>query len=127
MPQKDNKAAAPARPFARKVEFALVAALLLAAVVWVLLSQNTKTGAIAQVNVTLGDKQQSITVPLDKDDTLHIDAGLPVTLEVKDNAIRFIHSQCQDHRCEAFGWLRHEGDWALCAPAGVMVSVREAE
>lgn len=49
-----------------------------------------------------------------------------VHLQVRDGAIAFLDSQCPDHVCEQFGWLREEGAWAACVPAGVYLTL-EAE
>ena len=49
-----------------------------------------------------------------------------MTLEVKDGAVRFVNSVCPDHICENTGWLRLEGEAAVCAPAGVSVTVEQA-
>lgn len=46
-------------------------------------------------------------------------------LEVKDGAVRFVDSVCPDHICENTGWLRLEGEAAVCAPAGVAVTVQQ--
>ena len=45
------------------------------------------------------------------------------SLEVKDGAIRFVDSQCPDHICEGFGFISQEGDYAVCMPAGVAVTI----
>ena len=71
----------------------------------------------------VGNATETRHVPLDEDTLISIDAALPVQLEVRDGAICFVHSVCPDHTCEGFGRLRHVGDWALCAPAGVTVRI----
>lgn len=81
-----------------------------------------KKGTVAVVTVVDGETQE---VDLSKDQTLHIDAKLPVTLEVSGGQIRFINSVCPDHLCEGFGFISHEGEQATCMPAGVNVTVRE--
>lgn len=100
---------------------ALLAAAALAAGLWLWLRPRT-AGHTALVTVA---GAQSFTVPLDKDNEIHIDtAALPVTLEVKGGKIRFINSQCPDGLCEGFGWLSDEGSQAICMPAGVVVTVQ---
>ena len=79
------------------------------------------TGAVATVTVNGGQTRE---IDLSWDEIYHIeDAALPVTLEVKDGAIRFIDSQCPDHLCEGFGFIRNEGEYAICMPAGVSVNI----
>ena len=67
------------------------------------------------------------TLPLDKDyDYLYEVGSYVVHLQVKEGAVAFLDSQCPDHVCEQFGWLREEGAWAACVPAGVYVQVEKA-
>ena len=66
----------------------------------------------------------SFEISLAQDGVYHIeDAALPVTLEVRDGKIRFIDSQCPDHLCEGFGLIGSEGEYAICMPAGVAVTI----
>lgn len=108
--------------FEKNLIFALC--VLLAAgglALWGALSRGG--GATARVDVA---DEQGITLSLQEDGVYHIDSGrLPVTLEVKDGAVRFANSVCPDHLCEGFGWLRKEHDQAICMPAGVVVTVEE--
>ena len=108
--------------FFKKKDLFIVAVLLIAALAlggFYLLTRDT--GAKAQITVN-GVKDQVIS--LSKDGTYHVDNGeLPVTLEVKDGAIRFVDSKCPDHICEGFGFISQEGDYAVCMPAGVAVTI----
>ena len=88
---------------------------------WAALSRDG--GTVARVDVAGGE---STTISLAKDGTYTIEGvGLVVTLEVQDGAIRFVNSQCPDHVCEGYGWLRQEHDQAICMPAGVVVTLKE--
>ncbi len=121
--QPDKK---PRPLWARRWEPLLAAALLAAGLLWWVLARGG-AGAVARVSVTAGaEAGRSFALPLAEDALVRIDAALPVTLEVAGGAVRFIHSQCPDHLCEGFGWISHEGEWALCAPAGVLVRVEES-
>lgn len=62
---------------------------------------------------------------LNNDSTVHIDADLPVTLEIKNGAVRFVNSECPDKICEHFGWISGEYEYAVCAPAGVTVIIED--
>lgn len=109
--------------FFRKSDLFILLAVLLAAALWWFFSGRS-TGTVAEISVGVDSEQRVTTVPLSKDAIINVEgAPFPVTLEVKDGAIRFINSQCPDHRCEGFGWLRRDGEWALCAPARVYVRV----
>lgn len=98
----------------------VLAALALAALAFFLL-RSGETGAVARVDVAGGE---TVRLPLDRDGTFPVEGGaLPVALQVKDGAVRFVNSVCPDHICEHTGWLRLEGETAVCAPAGVAVTV----
>ncbi len=112
-------------PFFRRVDIWIIAILALVGVVWLALTLATSEGTVAIVTVTQGTSQHVQIIPLSTDNTIHVDANLPTTLHVEDGTIRFINSQCPDHTCESFGQISREGEWALCAPAGVLVSIQE--
>lgn len=95
---------------------------LAAAIIWVIVKGGGQ-GNRAAVVIGSGKEQTTQTIDLAKNQTLYIQGKIPVQLEVKDGAVRFINSVCPDHRCEGFGWLRKEGDWAACLPAQVVVTV----
>ncbi|WP_367925183.1 NusG domain II-containing protein [uncultured Ruthenibacterium sp.] len=98
-------------------------AVLVVAGVLALWGAQRGAGAQAVVSVADGQTQR---IPLSQDGLYSIEgAPFPVTLEVKEGAIRFVDSQCPDHICENFGWLSKEYDQAICAPAGVVVSIEE--
>ena len=111
--------------FFRRWDVLVVAALLAVAGIWLAFTIAKPTGALATISLAQNGAETVVQqVHLGKDDTLHLTGGgLAVTLEIKDGAIRFINSQCPDHLCEDFGWLQREGEWAFCAPAGVMVRI----
>ena len=66
-------------------------------------------------------------IELSKSEIYNIDANLQVTLEVKDGKIRFINSQCPDHVCEGFGWICEEFEYAICMPAGTVVTISSSQ
>jgi hypothetical protein len=116
--------------FARRRDILIVVALLLvAAILYFVFTFGRGQGGVACVTVLQADGEQVVTeVDLSKDQIIHIDgAALPVTLEVLEGRIRFIHSQCPDHICENTGWLQYEGDEAICLPAGVWVRVERIQ
>ncbi len=81
---------------------------------------SRKPGTTASVFIK---EEKRMTIDLTKDDIYHIEADLPVTLEVKDGSIRFIESVCPDHLCEGFGFIHISDESAICLPAGVAVIV----
>lgn len=121
----------PPRPvfFKRRDLFFVLALLLVAAVLFCVFTLGRPQGGLARVTVVHDDGTQTVTeVDLSQDAVLNIEgAKLPVTLQVQEGRIRFIHSQCPDHICENTGWLQYEGDEAICLPAGVWVRVERAQ
>lgn len=138
MRQQDDKnsqntpASPPPRSFFRRRDIVIVlvlaalgAGLLFAMRGGLFSSSASPTGSSGGpvAEATIGE-QQLMTISLAENRIVHIDdAALPVQLEVRDGAIRFINSVCPDHDCEHFGWLRNEGDWAACLPAKVIVRI----
>ena len=101
----------------------LLIGLAVLAVLGMLIWQKTrrKTGRTASVYIL---EEKAMEIDLSKDEVYHIEgARLPVTLEVKDGAIRFINSVCPDHICEGFGFISIVDENATCMPAGVFVIV----
>ena len=122
MTQQNDKT--KSRAFFLRRDILLVGVLLLGALVWLALAlPRQAAGPTATVTVGVGPNAAVQTLSLAEDRILFIDAKLPVQLEIKDAAIRFVHPVCPDHTCTGFGWLKREGEWALCAPAEVMVRI----
>lgn len=71
-----------------------------------------------------GDDNTVMDIPLDKDQTFTVDTGyLTVTIEVKEQQARFIDSQCSDHVCENYGWIRMEDQQAVCMPGHAVLMI----
>ena len=108
---------------------ALFAAVVLLAAggLWLALGRpgQTEQQVVAVADFGMGAVE---TLPLDADCDYYYEVGeYIVHLQVKDGAVAFIDSQCPDHVCEDFGWLSQPGQWACCVPAGVYLSVEQAE
>ena len=98
--------------------FAL-AVLAAAGGLW-LAARTARPARRARVEIVGADP---VYLDLDRDGVYPIEgAALPVTLEVKDGAVRFVDSRSPDHLCEGFGCVKNEYDRAVCMPAGVAVS-----
>lgn len=101
--------------------------LLAAGGLWLAFGRPAAPGRnlVAVADFGMGVVEQ---IPLDTDYDYYYEVGdYIVHLEVKDGAVAFLDSQCPDHVCEDFGWLSQPGQWACCVPAGVYVSIEEAE
>lgn len=116
----------PKRAFFKKRDILIILALLILALfLYFLITWGKTPGAVAVVVIGYNSNQDTRYIELDKDQIIDIEAALPVHLQVEDGSIRFIHSVCPDHDCEAFGRLQNEGDWAACLPAGVTVRIEK--
>lgn len=109
-------------PFLKKNEVVLLAVLLLAALLALLFFGVFGGGGEYRAQVTC-DRTVVMMIDLREDGIYHIDAALPVTLEVKDGAVRFINSVCPDHLCEGYGFIDIPPEHAICMPALVSVQV----
>ena len=118
----------PAQPRPRRwlLNLIFAAAVLLAAGgLWLALGRADGPAVYASADFGMGVIEQ---IPLDADyDYFYEVGGYVVHLQVRDGAIAFLDSQCPDHVCEDFGWLSQPGQWACCVPAGVFVTIEEAE
>lgn len=65
-----------------------------------------------------------MTLPLDRDHAGIVQIeGTGVQLEVAEQAIRFLHSDCPDQICIHSGWLNRTGNVAACLPNEIIVRV----
>ena len=49
--------------------------------------------------------------------------GIKIHLNIKNGAIAFVHSECPDHICERFGYIKNVGESAICLPAQASVTI----
>ena len=62
---------------------------------------------------------------LSEDRTLHLEGnGYILTVEIRDGAARVVASDCPDGTCRLRGAIRRGGETLVCAPAGVVLTVR---
>lgn len=108
----------------KKTEKIILAVLvLLAGAVFLLQRLGGGKGATAIVKV---ENNTVLTLALDsaQEGILQIDGGkLPVTLEVKNKEIAFVHALCPDKVCEHTGFIGKHGQQATCLPARVSVQI----
>lgn len=101
----------------------LFAAVVLAAA-GLLLVLRPASGAALTAELTYGDANTVLDIPLDQNASYDVDTGyLTVHIEVLDGAARFVRSPCHDHVCEGFGWLREEDQTATCLPARAVLTI----
>ena len=105
---------------------AVVLVLAAALAVWSWMARRDAHTLYAVVLYPKEDGQHQMILPLDEDRVYDVETSFDtVHLQVKDGAIAFVDSPCPDHNCEAFGWLRQKGTFAMCAPNQTGVFVDE--
>jgi hypothetical protein len=106
----------------------VIFAVILLAVAGVFFFMNSKREAGGVARLTYGDDSTVLDIPLNQDKEYDIDTGYyTIHLQVKDGKIAFVDSPCPDHKCEGFGWLSQEDDWAACLPARASITVLTTE
>ena len=53
--------------------------------------------------------------------------GITLQLSIRDGRACVRASDCPDHVCVQSGWIGRAGETVLCAPAGVMLTVKGGE
>lgn len=91
--------------------------LLAAAVIWMLRPRPRGPHPVATVTV---ENREVAVIDLetaeDGDFSILDETGLPITFQVRDHAIRFLHSDCPDKVCINTGFLKNDLDVACCLP-----------
>lgn len=63
-------------------------------------------------------------VDLNKDQIIEVKGRLGISrLQVKDGAIRFIHSPCRGKYCIYSSWLSRAGEVTACLPNGILLQI----
>lgn len=82
---------------------------------------NKGEGKYAQV---IYDGQIIKEFPLDKDTEYIPKINENIIIEIKDNKVRFKHSDCPDKICINTGWLSQPGQTAVCLPNKMSVIIK---
>ncbi len=88
--------------------------------------KNSSQKLIATVTVN-GEEVKKFVLTEAENEIFSLETSPRVTLEIKDNKIRFINSCCPDGTCEKSGFLEKSGDTAACLPAKTVVTVSGAK
>ena len=81
---------------------------------------NEITGQIEIVSPT-----KTIIHPLHKEAIIQVKGKISqMTVEVKNNRVRVISSDCHDKVCIKTGWISHGYEFILCAPNQVSIRIR---
>lgn len=108
--------------FINKRDILIILLLAAAAAACLLLLMNRNSGAAAVVE---WGGVEIARLPLSQNGVYAFECDITITLEVRDNAVRFINPLCPDHVCAQYGWLKNDGDFAVCMPARAIVKISE--
>lgn len=106
----------------------LFAAVVLAAAALLFALRGWRRGQYGGMPVyaqlTYGEDNAVMEIPLDLDGRYDVDTGLYVIhLEVRDGAVGFVDSPCPDHVCENYGFLSQADQQAVCLPARAVLMI----
>ena len=113
----------PERVFFRKSDIAVVAIILLAAFGiwgWMMFAPQPETKKIEIVRD--GKLIETIALPA-ADNVIVLDEDASIQLELKDNQIRFLETDCPDKICVRTGFIGKVGQSAVCLPNRIVVKI----
>ena len=117
-----NTGRTTSRPFFRKTDWIAVGLLIVFSLsfwgIW-LLSHKTD-----QVKIEIySDNRLVRTIPLPTADSTIRIPDQKVSLEIRDNAVRFCKTDCPDQTCVKTGFIRNSGQSAICLPNRIVVKI----
>ena len=103
----------------------LIIVFVIALISLILIFFNTKkTDNPAAVITVNGKEINRIDLISAEDEIFTLDTEPTVTIEIKDNKIRFTNALRPDKTCEKCGFLENSGDTAACVPAAVVITIQ---
>ena len=101
--------------------YLMIAVVVIGIVIGLYIHLNKKSGGKAVLKY---GNNQSMDIDLSKDRKIDLESnGIKIHLDIKDDAIAFVHSECPDHICERFGYIKNIGESAICLPAQASVTI----
>ncbi|MGL5972345.1 MAG: NusG domain II-containing protein [Oscillospiraceae bacterium] len=112
-----------------KITFIIVAFILVLSLLsWVAFVKPSNDGSdniavliknneiIMDINLTKNTKDQKIF--------LNDDYGIPGSLEIRENKIRFVDVSCPDKICEKAGFIGNKKQSAICIPNELVLNIK---
>ena len=101
--------------------------VLIAAVGIIFLLNNSRQTGLYAIVSKAGELEGTQKISLKNNEVYNLVGNnkIAVTLKVQDGEISFVNVKCPDRRCEGFGKLSKEGQYAICMPAGVNVEIQK--
>lgn len=109
--------------FIKKGDIAVIAAVLIAAAVFMFWS-DSKTQTVQAVITVDGEVVKTVDLGNIKEKTTFIPATAPrVVITAENGEIRFESAECEDKLCVGCGNLSKHGDTAVCLPSKTVITV----
>lgn len=96
--------------------YGLLGLVVIASGLWLLRPQS---GEQLVAKIQVGNEiiwEETLTGAREETFSIQQQTGLPITFEIKQNAIRFVDSDCPDKVCVHSGFLKNDMDIASCLP-----------
>lgn len=107
----------------RKGDFAVIAAIIFAAAVFMLWSSSKSEAPQAVITVD-GEVVETLDLDSVKEKRIIIPDTFPkVTIIAENGEVWFERAECEDRLCIASGRLSKHGDTAVCLPAKTAIAV----
>lgn len=106
-------------------EVILIAVLLIISGALFLYFKGMGNGdSVAQITIN-GNEIMRIDLNQDKEQIIDLNPqyNIDIKLEIKDNAIAIIHSDCPDQICLGYGYISKEPQSSVCMPNRVAVVI----
>jgi len=106
----------------RRGDVVIIAGIAILALISMAVQLIPQKNSASVAVITCDSGQQELS--LDSDTVIELnERGIALRVQVVDGRVRVEWSECPDGICVAAGWLEHEGDTAICLPAGVIVRI----
>lgn len=113
-------------PFFRKTDWIAVALILLFSLgfwgFWMFFHKTEQQ----QIEI-YSDNQLIRTIPLPSEDEMILIPDKKVSLELKNNEIRFSETDCPDKTCQKAGFISQSGEATICLPNRIVVKIAGAQ
>jgi hypothetical protein len=98
--------------------------IFIVAIIIIILSFTTigSVGGKPTVKVTSNNKEWYYDLSVNTFATFKGPVG-ETTIEIKDNKVRVVESDCNNKVCISSGWVSESGQWIICLPNDVFVLI----
>lgn len=111
----------------KKGDLAVIAAVILAALIFAYFSHSGGEKAVAVISVDGVTVETVELYSLQEKRVINLGGEYNIEIIAENGGIRFEHSDCEDKLCVNTGSLKKGGDVAVCLPAKTVITVMGAD